>query len=271
MDACHRAAELFKVWGTGEAAGRIKLTRCVTCTPLSACRPCRVYGSEPAATWGVWCWSMGVHMGRGPRLRLPGSLTLTLKDGEIRTTLFCYQAVCVCGVKQTARTDQRFWSLRCRQLTFILNLLRSALFTDWPKFWFVKKIKESCIRLSFIKTETVEWNWNQIHLLTKKKKTIRRCLQTYISSLLKRQYGHFWSDVMVKNTLYIEPSHKNAHFDWSSTLLPHIMPPTLNSKNLVLRLVPLVAEEVQRYNLKFSHRGCLLEAYTLVCNSDCFF
>lgn len=36
MDACHLAAELFRVWGTREAAGRIGWTRCVIGAPLAA-------------------------------------------------------------------------------------------------------------------------------------------------------------------------------------------------------------------------------------------
>lgn len=36
MDACHYVAELFRVWGTREAASRIGWTRCVS-PPLPAC------------------------------------------------------------------------------------------------------------------------------------------------------------------------------------------------------------------------------------------
>ena len=77
MDACHRAAELFRVWGTREAAGRIGWTRCVIGAPLAAWllfRPVqpRLRELKPGGHMRSLCGGSSFHMGgeegRGPRV-----------------------------------------------------------------------------------------------------------------------------------------------------------------------------------------------------------
>lgn len=59
MDACHRAAKLFTVWGTGEVTTGIKWNRCVIGPPPSAwllfrlSAPAAWESFNQAATWEV--------------------------------------------------------------------------------------------------------------------------------------------------------------------------------------------------------------------------